>query len=347
MMQDWISVATDREISHSLASELRATAEAGANIALTKYWGNADADLRIPANDSVSITLDRARTVTTLAFRPDLLEDEVTVDGRPLTGPARERVSRHLDLLRGRAGVSWRAQVVSRNNFPAGAGIAASASGFAALTLAGAAALGLDLSPRDLSVLARRGSGSAARSVFGGFVLLHTGARDEEAFAEPLYGPDWWDIRDLIVVVSRAEKAVPSSEGHGLAPTSALHQARVARVAELNRQLLDALARRDFSALGQAAEEDALLMHAVMMTSRPSLIYWLPETLAVMHRVQAWRREGVEAYFTIDAGPNVHVLALPPDADRLQADLRALPGVQDVIPCRPGPGVSIIPNPVE
>lgn len=326
------------------SSEFRAIAEAGANIALTKYWGNADPNRRIPANDSVSITLDRTRTVTAAAFRPDLPEDEVTVDGRPLAGPARERVSRHLDLLRERAGVSWRARVVSRNNFPAGAGIAASASGFAALTLAGAAALGLDLSPRDLSILARRGSGSAARSVFGGFVLLHTGERDEDAFAEPLYGPDWWDIRDLIVVVSRAEKAVPSSEGHHLAPTSALHRARTARVAELNRQLLDALARRDFTALGQAAEEDALLMHAVMMTSRPSLIYWLPETVAVIHWVQARRQAGIPVYFTIDAGPNVHVLTLPPYADRLQADLWALPGVQDVIPCRPGPSASIIPN---
>lgn len=328
------------------ASEFRATAEAGANIALTKYWGNADPDLRIPANDSVSITLDRARTVTAVAFRPDLPEDEVTVDGRLLAGPARERVSRHLDLLRERGGVSWRARVVSRNNFPAGAGIAASASGFAALTLAGAAALGLDLSPRDLSILARRGSGSAARSVFGGFVLLHTGERDEDAFAEPLYGPDWWDIRDLIVVVSRSEKAVPSSEGHHLAPTSALHEARRARVAELNQQLLDVLARRDFTALGQAAEEDALLMHAVMMTSRPSLIYWLPETVAIIHWVQARRQTGIPVYFTIDAGPNVHVLTLPPYADRLQADLRALPGVQDVIPCRPGPRARIL-NSVE
>lgn len=324
-----------------------ATAEAGANIALTKYWGNADADRRIPANDSISITLDRTRTVTTVAFGADLSEDEVTVDGKPLVGPARERASRHLDLLRERAGISWRARVVSRNNFPSGAGMAASASGFAALTLAGAAALGLNLSPRDLSRLARRGSGSAARSVFGGFVLLHTGARDEDAFAEPLYGPDWWDIWDLIVIVSRTEKAVPSSEGHHLAPTSALHPARLARVAELNRQLLDALARRDFALLGQAAEEDALLMHAVMMTSRPSLIYWLPETVALIHWVQARRQAGIPAYFTIDAGPNVHILTLSPYRDALQADLLALPGVQTVIPCRPGPEARLIPHPVE
>lgn len=323
--------------------ELRATAEAGANIALTKYWGNADDSLRIPANDSISITLDRARTVTTVVFRPDLAEDEVVVDELRLSGAARERVVRHLDLFRERAGVSWRAQVVSRSNFPAGTGIAASASGFAALTLACAAALGLNLSPRDLSLLARRGSGSAARSVFGGYVLLHTGTQDEEAFAEPLYPPDWWEICDLVAVVSRTEKPVSSGEGHRLAPTSALHRARVARVTELNRRILDALARRDFAALGEAAEEDALLMHAVMMTSRPSLLYWLPETVMLMHRVHAWRREGIPAYFTIDAGPNVHILTLPEYADCLRADLVALPGVQDVILCRPGPEARIIP----
>ena len=187
-----------------LSQERAATAEAGANIALTKYWGNADADLRIPANDSISMTLDRTRTVTTVSFRADLVQDEVEIDGRPLSGPARERVVRHLDLFRRLAGTSWRARVVSHNNFPTGAGIASSASGFAALTLACAAALGLDLSGRELSRLARHGSGSAARSIFGGFVLLHTGERDEEAFAEPLHGPDWWEICDLVVVLSRA-----------------------------------------------------------------------------------------------------------------------------------------------
>ncbi|RME32718.1 MAG: diphosphomevalonate decarboxylase, partial [Thermoflexia bacterium] len=232
---------TVRVHQHPSASRFRATAEAGANIALTKYWGNAEDNLRIPANDSISITLDRTRTVTTVAFRPDLVEDEVVVDGVVLSGPARERVVRHLDLFRKRAGLPWHAHVVSRNNFPAGAGIASSASGFAALTLACAAALELDLSPRDLSRLARRGSGSAARSIFGGFVLLHTGSRDEEAFAEPLHPPDWWEICDLIAVVSRAEKGVSSGEGHRLAPTSALHRARITRVAELNRRIQDAL----------------------------------------------------------------------------------------------------------
>lgn len=323
-------------------TEKTATAEAGANIALTKYWGNANADLRIPANDSISITLDRTRTVTTVSFRADLAQDEVVVDGVPLSGTARERVVRHLDLFRRLAGTPWRACVESRNDFPTGAGIASSASGFAALTLACATALGLELSRQELSRLARLGSGSAARSIFGGFVLLHTGARDEDSFAEPLHGPDWWELCDLVVLLSRAEKEVSSSLGHRLAETSPLHPARVAYVAELNRRLLAALAERDFAALGEVAEEDALLMHAVMMTSRPSLLYWLPATVATMHRVRRWREEGVPAYFTIDAGANVHILTLPEYVERLLADLHTDPTVLEVLVCRPGPGARVV-----
>lgn len=321
-----------------MSQEKRATAEARANIALTKYWGNANARLRIPANDSISLTLDRARTLTTVSFRPDLKQDEVEVDGRFFSGPGRERVVRHLDLFRDLAGTSWRARVASWNNFPTAAGIASSASGYAALTLACAAALELNLSPQDLSRLARRGSGSAARSIFGGFVLLHSGASDEEAFAQPLYSPDWWEICDLVVILSRAEKGVSSSAGHRLARTSPLHPARVAHVAELNRRLLTALAERNFTALGEVAEQDALLMHAVMMTSRPSLLYWLPATVAMMRRVYRWRERGLPAYFTIDAGPNVHVLTLPEYVEDLLTDLRADPAVEEVLVCRPGPG---------
>ena len=325
-----------------MSMETTGTAEAGANIALTKYWGNADAALRIPANDSISLTLDRTRTITTVSFRDDLEQDEVTVDGRPLSGPARERVVRHLDLFRRLADLPWRARVVSQNNFPTGAGIASSASGFAALTVACAVALGLELSPQDLSRLARQGSGSAARSIFGGYVLLHTGARDEEAFAEPLYGPDWWEICDLVVILSRSEKGVPSSAGHHRAETSPLHPARVAYVAELNRRLLAALAERDFAALGEVAERDALLMHAVMMTSHPALLYWLPATVAMIHRVRRWREEGFPAYFTIDAGANVHVLTLPEHVERLLSDLRSDPAVQEVLVCRPGEGARAV-----
>lgn len=325
--------------------ERSATAEAGANIALTKYWGNVNVDLRIPANDSISLTLDRTRTVTSVSFRPDLERDEVVVDGQALSGAARQQVIRHLDLFRRLADVSQPARVISRNNFPVAAGIASSAAGFAALTVACAAALGLDLSPQELGRLARRGSGSAARSIFGGFVLLHSGTQDEEAFAQPLYGPDWWQIRDLIVILSRTEKEVSSSAGHHLAETSPLHQARVTRVAHLNERLLTALAQRDFAALGEVAEEDTLLMHAVMMTSRPAILYWLPGTVAIMQQVHRWREEGLRAYFTIDAGANVHVLTLPEHVEVLLAHLQADPTVQEVLVCGPGGAAQVVEGP--
>lgn len=328
-----------------MIEERSATAEAGANIALTKYWGDADADLRIPANDSISLTLDRTRTVTTVSFRPDRPTDEVVVDGRVAAGPARERVVAHLDLLRGLAGVPWPARVVSRSNFPAAAGIASSAAGFAALTVAAAAALRLQLTARELSRLARRGSGSAARSIFGGFALLHAGTTDEQAYAEPLQEAGWWEVRDLIAVVSRAEKSVPSTTGHRLARTSPVHPARVAQVPGLNERLRQALAERDFTALGEVAEQDALLMHAVTMTSRPAILYWLPGTLAVMRKVRRWREEGVPAYFTIDAGSTVHVLTLPEHQGRLLADLQADPLVEQVLACGPGAGARPVEAP--
>jgi diphosphomevalonate decarboxylase len=319
--------------------ERSATARAGANIAITKYWGNCDAALCVPANDSVSLTLDRAITDTTVVFSTGHRQDEVILNGQLQTGEEGKRVVGQVDLLRELAGVDWRVRVVSRNSFPAAAGLASSASGFAALTAACAYALEFDLSPREMSRLARRGSGSAARSILGGFVLLHGGGSDEEAYAEVLHSPDWWEICDVVALLSETQKDVPSSAGHGLAESSPLNAARLARVPELNERLRLALGERDFAALGEVAEEDALLMHSVMMTSRPALFYWLPETLVVIQQVYRWRAEGIPAYFTIDAGPNVHVLTLPEHVERVSTDLRASSQVRDVLVFRPGPGV--------
>ncbi|MBN1954783.1 MAG: diphosphomevalonate decarboxylase [Anaerolineae bacterium] len=324
--------------------ERRATAAARANIALTKYWGNTDDALHIPANESISLTLEPLRTLTTVSFRSDLAQDRITLNGEAPPSPTAERVRRHLDLFRGLSGTSWKAGVTSQNNFPAGVGIASSAAGFAALTLACAAALQLDLPPRELSRWARRGSGSAARSIWGGYVLLHTGS-DEEAVAEPLHGPDWWEVYDLIAVLSRSEKRVPSRDGHRRAATSPFHAARVAQIPEMNRRLRQALAARDLAALGEIAERDALMMHAVMMTSVPSLIYWLPATLTVVEQVRGWRQDGIAACFTIDAGPNVHVLTLPEHVPAIRAGLKANPAVQDVLVCRPGAAAKVVTEP--
>ncbi len=316
----------------------KATACANANIALLKYWGNRDDALRLPMTNSISFTLDNAHTTTTVEFDYSLAQDLIELDGSLVTGPAAERISRHLDLLRGLASATLHARVVSRNNFPMGAGIASSASGFAALTCAAAWALGLTLSERELSRIARRGSGSASRSVPGGFVEWYASDIDEESFAETIAPREHWPVHDLVAIVAREEKSVGSTEGHQRAKTSPLFAARIAQVDGDLPLMRRAILERDFQRLGELAETDALMMHAVMMTSRPSLLYWTPETIAVMRAVRAWRRAGLACYFTIDAGPNVHVITTPEAAAETAIQLRAMDEVKDLIECKVGPG---------
>lgn len=313
-----------------------ATARAFANIALIKYWGDQDPCLRLPANGSISMNLEGLFTRTRVSFEAGLEADELTINGEAVRGGGLERVQIILDAVREAAGLGLAARVESFNNFPTGAGIASSASAFAALALAASAAAGLGLSEAALSRLARLGSGSACRSIPGGFVEWQVGERDEESYAFSLAGPEHWDLADCIAVISTAHKAIGSSQGHALAETSPI-QAR--RVEDAPRRLgicRRAILERDFAALAEVAEVDSNLMHAVMMTSSPRLLYWQPATVAVMQAVSAWRREGTPAFYTVDAGPNVHVLCPAAFAEEVSARLGAIPGVGQVLRARPG-----------
>ena len=317
---------------------VKASCISHSNIALIKYWGNRNDLLRLPVTGSISFSLDKAFTTTTIEFGDGLSADQVELDGMLASGATAQRISRHLDLLRALAGTSQTARVDSRNNFPMGAGIASSASGFAALTCAAAWALGLDLPERELSRLARRGSGSASRSVPGGFVEWRASDDDAQSFAETLAPAEHWPLHDLVAIVAHGEKTVGSTEGHHLAHSSPLYRARVARVEHDLPVMRRAILMRDFQALGELAEADALSMHAVMLTSRPSLLYWSPGTVALIHAIREWRRAGLACYFTIDAGPNVHVLCTPESAAETAQKLRALPEVAGLIECCVGPG---------
>lgn len=279
-------------------------------------------------------------TETTVEFAPESDDDEVIISGQAQAGAAKARVSAHLDYIRARAGLTMRARVESRNNFPAGAGIASSASAFAALTVAGAAAAGLTLTERELSALARLGSGSAARSIPAGFVEWQVGESPDASFAFSIAPPDHWALRDVIAVVSKAHKAVGSTGGHALAGTSPLQSARVAAAPERLRVCREALLARDFAALAEVVEADSNLMHAVMMTSTPPLYYWEPATLGVMKAVRAWRAEGLPMCFTIDAGPNVHCLCPAEAAPEVERRLRAL-GVNEILTAGPGGGARL------
>lgn len=322
---------------------MKATARAHPNIALIKYWGRRDEALNLPLTGSLSMTMGGLSTTTTVEAVQGLARDEVHIDGKPAEAKATLRVVQHLDRLRARAKQAPRMRVVSRNNFPQGSGLASSASAFAALTVAANETLGLGLSPKECSVLARQGSGSAARSLFGGWVVWHAGQRSDDSFAEQVAPPEHLDVVDVVALVSRAHKKVGSSEGHGFARTSPLHEARVAAVAGWLEQSLAALKAKDLGTLGRIAELDALAMHAVMMTSEPSLLYWSPKTIEVLHAVRAWREEGRQCWFTIDAGPNVHVLCAAADAAKVAEGLHSLGfAASDVLRCPPGAGPQLL-----
>jgi len=313
-----------------------ATCNAFSNIAMIKYWGNRDDALRLPANGSISMNLGGLFTRTTVTFSPDIPADRAEVDGKPMTGPGLARISGHLDHIRKLAGVWMRAEVKSASNFPAGAGIASSASAFAALSLAGVTALGLTLSERELSALARLGSGSASRSIPGGFVEWYPGTTHADSYAETIVPADHWALTDLIAIVSRAHKATGSTEGHSIAASSPLQAARVASAPTRLDICRKAILERDFEALADVVELDSNMMHAVMMTGTPSLMYWQPPTLAVMARVRELRAAGYGVCFTIDAGANVHCLCAPGEAERVKAELEAVPGVSEVLTATPG-----------
>jgi diphosphomevalonate decarboxylase len=319
----------------------KASAVANPNIAFIKYWGKIDEKLNLPANRSVSMNLAALTTVTTVEFRPGLRVDTVTINDRPADGQAVDRVSRHLDWVRSLSGTSMRACVVSRNDFPVGAGLASSSSAFAALSLAATQAAGLELSERDLSRLARLGSGSACRSVPAGFCLWE-GDSDETSYARQVAQPGHWDLADVIAIVDLGHKEVGSQEGHALAPTSPLHEARLAAVPGWLRVVLEGVDHRDLAAMGSSLETEALAMHGVMMTSMPSLLYWTAGTVTVLEAVRNWRRGGLEVYFTLDAGPNVHCLCEAKDAPEVKSRLRNLEGVEDVLVSGVGEGVRLV-----
>ncbi len=308
-----------------------ASAQAHPNIAFIKYWGNHDERLRLPANGSISMNLDGLVTRTTVTFDPAFEADRLILTGQPVRGSGLERVSGFLDLVRGMAGMDARAEVTSENNFPSGAGIASSASAFAALALAAAGAAGLDLSEAGLSRLARRGSGSACRSVPGGFVEWRVGAGDTDSFAVSIAPPEHWELVDCVAIVNARHKQTGSTEGHALAGTSPLQAARVADAPRRLDECRRALLARDFEALAEVVELDSDLMHAVMMTSRPPLHYWLPASMGIMHAVRAWRAEGIPILYTVDAGPNVHALCPRERAGDVERRLRELPGVEQVL----------------
>jgi diphosphomevalonate decarboxylase len=288
------------------------------------------------------MNLEGLYTRTTVSFQPSLRFDTLIIGGHEVTGNGLERVSHFLDIIRGMANIQEHAEVVSQNNFPSGTGIASSASAFAALALAGSQAAGLNLDERELSRLARQGSGSASRSIPGGFVEWQSGASDDDSFAFSIAEPGHWDLVDCVAIVSTAHKKTGSAEGHPLAETSLLQAARVADAPRRLEICRRAILERDFHAFASIVELDSDMMHAVMMTSTPALHYWKPASLEVMSCVRQWRSEGIPVCYTVDAGPNVHVICLATEAQRVEKRLREIQGVNNVLVARAGGPANVV-----
>jgi len=313
-----------------------ATALAHPNIALIKYWGNRDDALRLPANGSISMNLEGLETRTSVSFEVARQDDSLTLNGQPISGAGLQRVSSFLDLVRQIANLNMHADVTSISNFPLGAGIASSAAAFAALALAASQAAGLHLSEADLSRLARRGSGSACRSIPAGLVEWQMGTGDADSFAVSIAPPGYWDLADCIIILSSEHKSIGSTEGHARTGTSPLQASRIADAPRRLEICRSAIRQQDFAALGEIVELDSDMMHAVMMTSRPALFYWQAATLTVMQAIRTARGKGLPACYSIDAGPNVHVITEAAEMERVTGLLRSLPGVREVRQARVG-----------
>lgn len=341
----------------------KATASAPANIAFVKYWGARDLPRALPLAPSISMTLESCRSRTTVEVLPAPTgeADEVLLagpDGGLEPAPERfaARVHHHLALLRrwadddaGDAGPRFR--VATRNTFPAAAGLASSASGFAALAVAVARALGRDPGAGELSSLARRsGSGSAARSVLGGYVEWPAGGNGDGGGAGPddpravqLAPASHWKLADVIALVEDRPKATPSLDGHRLAPTSPHFERRLAELPRRLAEVRAAIRDRDLRALGPVLEEEAIELHLIAMSSRPPVFYWQPGTLEVLAAVRAMRAPGtgLGAWATMDAGANVHVLCPAAEAGEVAERLGRLAAVSGVIRDRVGDGPAL------
>jgi diphosphomevalonate decarboxylase len=306
---------------------MQATAVAQPNIALIKYWGKRDVSRNLPAVGSISITLRDLFTRMQVRFEEELASDALTVNGSP-DDKMLPRLSACLDSVAGRERL--RARIESTCNFPIAEGLASSASSFAALTVAAAAATGSKADTLGLARLAGRASGSAARSLFGGFVELSND--DDDIELHELCSPDAWPLRVVVAITETGPKAVGSTEAMETSRrTSPFYSSWVSEQEHDLAVAREAIAGRDFEKLAAIAEHNCLKMHSVMWASRPPMVYWNAATMRCLQTVRQLQGQGVGVFFTIDAGPQVKAVCLPEAETRVAAALRATEGVRDVM----------------
>lgn len=320
-----------------------ATARAHTNIALVKYWGKADTDLIIPQTGSLSLTLDQFYTDTTVTFYEGLTADDVIVNGERLSAQRATKVHNFLNLVRQQSSRASFARVTSVNHVPTAAGLASSASAFAALAGAASQAAGLTLDRTALSRLARRGSGSATRSIFGGFVEWHAGHDDLSSYGVPLVEKVEWPIAVVALVLDPHHKKISSRQGmQSSVNTSPFYPAWQQIVADDLAAIKPAILAQDFTTVGETLESNAMRMHALTLSAWPPYSYFNGDTLAAMQTVKELRAAGVECYYTLDAGPNLKIFCQNSDIAAITKRFSQQFGGDNVIVAHPGPGIQFL-----
>lgn len=290
----------------------------------------------------MSMNIDNCLTTTTVEFNSKYKYDEVVMNGEKLEDLKKSKVIKIVNLVRDMAKLKLAAKIVSKNSFPSDAGIAASASAFSALALASSKAAGINLNKCELSILARLGSGSGARSVVDGFAYWKAGKNSNNSCAVKLEDENYWDLRDIVAVVDAGSKKVSSTEGHLEALTSPFFQVRLRNLKTRIQQIKYAFLKKDFKRFGELVEEEATELHIIAMSSNPPIFYWRNGTLAVIDELFELRKEGLLAYFTIDAGPNVHVICEGKNERKVNLELKKIHEVLFTIVNKPCKGTLLI-----
>lgn len=323
---------------------MQARAKAHTNIALIKYWGKRNENLILPTNNSLSVTLDGLHTETTVTFDETLKADEFILNKSRVEGVAYDRVTKYMDLIRSQAKVDQLyARIDSENAVPTAAGFASSASGFAALAGAASKALNMNLNDSELSKLTRQGSGSACRSIYGGFVEWEMGEKADgsDSYAVSIAPQAHWDIRIAAVVLTAKEKDVSSRVGmRRTVETSVFYDGWLKGIPQDLKEIKQSISSKDFEKLGEISEANCLKMHATTLGATPPFTYWQDDTMTVMQAVQDLRKKGIYAYFTIDAGPNVKVLYQPHQEKAVLDALNEIEAVEKIITSKVGQGIS-------
>lgn len=322
---------------------MTAKARAHTNIALVKYWGKRDQQLILPYTDSLSLTLSEFYTTTQVQFDNQLTKDHFSIDGATVNAKNEQKLTQFMNLIRTKANINLFAKVDSINHVPISAGLASSASAFAALAAAASKAAGLDLTPTALSRIARRGSGSATRSIFGGLVEWHKGHDDQSSFAEPVDEYVDFGLEMIAILVNTNVKRISSRFGmQNVVETSPYYTAWQTVVANDMRAIKTAILKKDINLIGQIAEENAMRMHALTLSAQPSFTYFNAASLTAMDMIRDLRSNGINCYYTLDAGPNVKVIYHHQDREVILAALSEQFGRNNLVVSQPGPGIQYL-----